>query len=122
MEISAAATVVPVTDLEASIQFFIETLGFKEEFRHDGYVGLERDNCLVHLSRAGNPNTGSPGSASVYLFCDDVDSIHQNLIERGVSMPAEPQDYSYGMRDFVVADLDGNKFSFGSPDIKPQDA
>ena len=115
MKITAAASVIPVTNLDDSIQFFTKSLGFKQEFRHGEYAGLERGNCLLHLSQHDNPNTGTPGSASVYLFCDDADSMYNELIGRGVTVTSEPQDYSYGMRDFEVVDLDGNKFAFGSP-------
>ena len=115
MKISASATVIPVSDLEASVQFFTQKFGFKQTFRQEDYVGLEWDNCLVHLFSAANPNAKAAGSATVYIFCDDVDLIYQNLVDLGASIESEPQDYSYGMRDFEVADLDGNKFCFGSP-------
>ena len=49
MKITAAATVILVSDLEASIQFFTQKFGFKKTFRQEDYVGLEWDNCLVHL-------------------------------------------------------------------------
>ena len=56
MKISASATVIPVSDLEASVQFFTQKFGFKQTFRQEDYVGLEWDNCLVHLFSAANPN------------------------------------------------------------------
>ena len=115
MQITAAASVIPVSNLDASIQFFTESLGFKQEFRYGEYAGLERGNCLLHLTQHGNPNSGEPGSATVYLFCDDVDSIYHDLIGRGVSVTSKPQDYPYGMRDFEAFDLDNNRFVFGSP-------
>ena len=115
MKITAAASVVPVTNLDASIQFYTESLGFKQEFRYGKYAGLERGNCLLHLSQHANLNSGKPGSATVYVFCDDADSIYNEVIGRGVTVTSEPQDYPYGMRDFEAFDLDGNRFVFGSP-------
>ena len=115
MKITAAASVIPVTNLDASIQFFTESMGFHQKFRVEQYAGLERENCLLHLSHESNPNTGAPGSATVYLFCEDVDGIYDQLIGRGVAVTSEPQDYSYGMRDFEAVDIDGNRFTFGAP-------
>ena len=115
MIITAAASVLPVSNIDDSIEFFTGAMGFKEKFRFGEYAGLERENCLLHLSHESNPNTGAPGSATVYLFCDDVDGIYNELVSRGVTVTSEPEDYSYGMRDFVAVDIDGNRFTFGAP-------
>ncbi|MEM9368187.1 MAG: VOC family protein [Planctomycetota bacterium] len=115
MKITAFAPVIPVSDVDAAIRFFTQKLGFRQEFRFGDYAGVERDECLLHLSLVGNPNTGALGSASVYLFCDDVDAIYEDLVQRKVVVLSEPKDYAYGMRDFVVADADGNRFTFGMP-------
>ena len=114
MKITAAASILPVANLDDSIRFFTKSMGFTQEFRHGDYAGLERGNCLIHLSQHEN-HTGKPGSASVYVFCDDVDAIYNELAGRGVNVTSEPEDYSYGMRDFEAFDLDKNKFVFGSP-------
>jgi catechol 2,3-dioxygenase-like lactoylglutathione lyase family enzyme len=104
-----------VNDITISLRFFTEVLGFRQEFRLDNYAGVERDQCLIHLSLASNPNTGQPGAGSVYIFCDEVDAFYREIVSRGALPNSEPKDYSYGMRDFVVQDPDGNKISFGAP-------
>ena len=114
MKITGAATVMPVSDIDASLRFFTQVLGFTQEFRFKEYAGVERDNCLIHLSRIGNPNTSSPGSGAVYIFCDHVDDIYHEIVKRDATVDGEPKDYPYGMRDFVAFDPDGNKLSFGS--------
>ncbi|WP_425616120.1 VOC family protein [Anatilimnocola sp. NA78] len=115
MKINIAATVLPVSDLEASLRYFVHVLGFREEFRFGQYAGIERDECKLHLSAHGNPNTGKPGSGAVYLFCDEVDSYFAEIRNRGALVVEEPKNYDYQMRDFVVRDLDGNHLSFGAP-------
>ena len=118
MKITGAATVLPVSNVDASIRFFTEVLGFNRDFRFGDYAGVERENCLIHLSLHSNPNTGIPGSGGVYVFCDQVDTYHKMLKDRGATIDGEPKDYPYGMRDFVVIDPDGNKVSFGCPTQK----
>ena len=115
MGLTGAATVMPVRDLDASLRFYTDVLGFRQEFRFDSYAGVERDGCLIHLSLQGNPNTSAPGSGTIYIFCDDVDSIYRAAVEQGAAVDGEPKDYPYGMRDFVALDPDANKLSFGSP-------
>ena len=58
------------------------------------------------------------------IFVDDVDALHADLVKRGAWVRKEPKDYDYGLRDFDVADLDGNMIFFGmeSPHSLPDRA
>jgi uncharacterized glyoxalase superfamily protein PhnB len=50
----------------------------------------------------------------VYIFCaDPVDAYYAELTSRGATLIAPPKNYAYGMRDFIVVDLDGNHLAFG---------
>ena len=51
--------------------------------------------------------------AGVSLGVSDIEALHADLVERGAKVLKEPQDYDYGLRDFDVADLDGNMIFFG---------
>jgi catechol 2,3-dioxygenase-like lactoylglutathione lyase family enzyme len=115
MKINGAATVFPVTDLDASLRYFIDVLGFREDFRFGQYAGIQRDECRLHLAAIGNPNTGKPGSGAVYIFCDEVDDYFAEITQKGAKTDGEPKDYDYGLRDFIVRDPDGNQLSFGAP-------
>jgi uncharacterized glyoxalase superfamily protein PhnB len=42
-----------------------------------------------------------------------VDSLYADVIARGADIPKPPQDYDYGMRDFLLYDPDGNQLTFG---------
>ena len=54
-----------------------------------------------------------PGHGGICVFVKDVDRVHAELAERRANIIKPPQDYDYGMRDFDVADLDGNHLVFG---------
>ena len=47
------------------------------------------------------------------MFVKDVDAVHAELVERGAKVIKAPQDYAYGMRDFDLVDLDGNRITYG---------
>jgi catechol 2,3-dioxygenase-like lactoylglutathione lyase family enzyme len=113
MKVSGAATVLPVSDVERSLRFFVDVLGFSEAFRLSKYAGVERGGAVIHLSHHSNPNTGKPGSGGVYIFCDEVDEYYKEVVGRGANAPMAPKTYAYGMRDFVVHDPDDNRISFG---------
>ncbi|MEX0655070.1 MAG: VOC family protein [Phycisphaeraceae bacterium] len=115
MKINGAAAVFPVSDLDASLRYFIDVLGFSEDFRFGQYAGIKRDDCCLHLSAHSNPNIGEPGTGAVYIFCDEVDRYFADISERGAATDGEPKNYDYGMRDFIVRDPDGNQLTFGAP-------
>jgi len=110
-----AATVFVVQDVRRSVEHYRDTLGFRVEFLYGdppSYAGVERDSVLVHLQAASDTKR-IPGQSSVYVFVTDVDALYRELNGRGARVLAEPRDYPYGMRDFDVQDLDGNRLAFG---------
>jgi len=120
MKINSAATVFTVSNLDASLRYYVDMLGFREDFRFGQYAGIAREECRIHLSQQGNPNASQPGSGAVYIFCDEVDGYFAEITARGAQAVEAPKDYEYGMRDFFMRDPDGNQVSFGSPTVGSQ--
>ncbi len=108
----SAATVFSVSDIEKSLAYYRDALGFAVTFEYGEptyYACLCRDEVALHLRAVERP----PGQAAVCIFVDDVDALHAELVTRGAKVVKPPQDYAYGMRDFDVLDLDGNEIVFG---------
>jgi uncharacterized glyoxalase superfamily protein PhnB len=49
----------------------------------------------------------------VYVYVDDVDSLHAELVAKGVPNVDPVQDQSWKMREFAVTDPDSNTLRFG---------
>jgi RimJ/RimL family protein N-acetyltransferase/uncharacterized glyoxalase superfamily protein PhnB len=113
MKTRHAAPVFQVADLEASLQHYTEVLGFSYDFRFGDYAGVQLGDVCLHL--CGHTIHQRPvGGGTVYIFCaEPVDAYYAELTSRGATLIAPPKDYAYGMRDFIVADLDGNHLAFG---------
>jgi catechol 2,3-dioxygenase-like lactoylglutathione lyase family enzyme len=108
-----AATIFTVRDLAASVAHYCDALGFTVTFQYGEpafYACLCRDEVSLHL-RSGTRWT--PGNGAIAVFVKDVDALHEELIARGAKVLKPPQNYAYGMRDFNVADPDGNQLTFG---------
>jgi len=107
-----------VADLQESIEFYTESLGFTEDFRFGKYGGVKLGGISLHLSEQiqdGRSEYKKPlGSGIAYVLCDSVDAYFDQVREKGVIIKHPPQDAPYGMRDFMLADLDGNHLAFGS--------
>ena len=104
-----------VKDVLASATYYRDKLGFEIGFEWGQppyYVGLRSGNVQLHLIAAGR-TPRQPGHGAVSIFVDDVDGLHADLVKRGARVLKAPADYDYGLRDFDVADLDGNMLFFG---------
>jgi len=113
--LAGAATVFTVRDIAASIAHYRDVLGFDVTFEYGKptfYVGLCSGEVTLHLI-AADRTPRQPGHGAVSIFVDDVDALHGELVKRGAKVLKAPQDYDYGLRDFDVADLDGNMIFFG---------
>ena len=110
-----AATVFVVRDVLRAVEHYRDVFGFQVEFTYGEptfYAGVERGGVLIHLQAASEIRR-QPGQAAINVFVDDVDALYDELKSRGARTLNEPKDYPYGMRDFDVEDLDGNRFCFG---------
>ncbi len=106
-----------VRDIEKSVAYYRDRLGFTVDFTYGeppSYAGVYRGSVLLHL-QAESQTDRPPGGSAVYLYVEDADRTHTELRERGARIEKEPQDYPYGLRDFDVRDLDGNRLVIASP-------
>jgi catechol 2,3-dioxygenase-like lactoylglutathione lyase family enzyme len=110
-----STTVFTVKDVLESMAYYRDKLGFDLAFEYGKpifYIGLCSGPVSLHLI-AASKTPRQPGHGAVSISVDDVDALHADLVKRGANVLKEPQDYDYGLRDFDVADLDGNMIFFG---------
>ncbi len=106
-----------VSDLDASIRFYRDTIGLPFRFANETYAEFATEGAKFALyARAALPEligrAAPAGAASwpqgeVAFFCDDVDAEHERLATRGVEVLAPPTDRPWGERTLHVADPDG---------------
>jgi catechol 2,3-dioxygenase-like lactoylglutathione lyase family enzyme len=116
----ASITVMTVKNVLESMAYYRDKLGFDVAFEYGKptyYVGLCSGEVSLHLV-AASQTPRLPGNGAVSIFVDDVDAVHADLVKRGAKVLKEPKDYDYGLRDFDVADLDGNMIFFGTESKK----
>ena len=113
---SHAATVFPVQDIEKSIEFYRDKLGFDVTFEWGEpvqYAVLKSGDVSVHLVVKDDPKY-QPSSVhtALYVFVHDVDEVYEELKANGASITNEIADRDYGMRDFDITDPDGFQLCF----------
>lgn len=123
MKANLASAILQVSNLNNSIRFYTEALGFEEEFVFGDppyYAGVKMGNIIIHLN-AGKENESRRGMGSVYVFCDEVDDYYKSIEEKKVEITSRLETWPYDMRDFQVKDIDGNLLCFGCPVAGTQD-
>lgn len=106
-------------DEKATKSFYVEFLGFEIVFEHRFepdlplYLGVRRDDCVLHLSEHHGDST--PGSA-LRIDVADVNAYCQTLNEKR-SKHAQPgvQSQPWGYDDMTISDPSGNKLIFCTP-------
>lgn len=115
MEITSTSPILQVRDLEASLSFYCDILGFTQTFIYGEpsyYAGVSRDESCLHLNQI-EENKDRQGKGSVYFFCDEVDGYYEAISSAGAEITSPLGTYPYGMRDFQIKDPDGNLLCFG---------
>jgi len=119
-----ARPILNVKDVEASLAFYVDQLGFTCPWRYDedgsAYVAqVDRQGCALILARTWPEKIGK-GLIFISLNVEPetreaavaaLDALRAELEARGVPV----KDGSWGYRLLVVDDLDGNQLLFNYP-------
>ncbi len=114
-EIAKLFPVFAVRDLAAAISFYQNLLGFTLAWTWGNpttRAGVSLGGIEIQLDCAGAG--APPGPSVVYCHMIDVESYYASCKARGVAFVLELGKRPWGMQDFRVADLDGNRIGFGS--------
>jgi predicted enzyme related to lactoylglutathione lyase len=105
--------VLSTDDLEGSIKFYTETLGFPLKFRDgDHYAAL--DGGSVTLALATAIDHPIPGQVVVGIKTDDVDAAAKAIEDNGGGVVKSPYNDAHERRA-VVYDNKGNGLVFYKP-------
>lgn len=105
--------VLSTNDLDKSIRFYTETLGFPLKFR-DGNHFAALDGGTITLALATELDHPIHGQVVVGVKTDDVDAAAAAIDEHGGGIAKGPYDDAHERRA-VVYDNEGNGLVFYSP-------
>lgn len=109
----SAAPILRVADLRASIDYYVNILGFKVDFETEWLVSVSRDRCCIFLAVG---DQGNPG-AWVWIGVADAEALHEELRAKGAKIRHPPTNFSWAL-EMQVEDLDGNVLRLGSDSIE----
>src|SRR4051812_34193866 len=110
-----ARPVLFVSDIDRSVAFYVEQLGFEEHWRHQHegkpiVAQVDRSDCELILSSQEPDKTGR-GRMFISLDLEVLHAVRAELEARGVAV----ENGNWGYELMVVRDPDGNELYFPYP-------
>jgi catechol 2,3-dioxygenase-like lactoylglutathione lyase family enzyme len=120
----------PVSNLDASLDFYREKLGFAVRHSEGGGAIVFRDAAELHLTQLNDESwrtrpdfidrpvkSGAesflPGTASLRIQVDDVRALYADCASKGILHPKRTlREQWWGDIDFGILDLDRNLITF----------
>jgi DNA-binding transcriptional MerR regulator len=105
---------VPVSDMERSIAYYQEALGFRLAWRtSDGRLAALASGQIEVLLLVPWSGNSIPPTFSAYVYIEDPDTLCAEYEQAGADVVDPVASRPNGMRDFVVRDPDGHRFTLG---------
>ena len=120
MQLKGPVPILYVPDMDESIRFYTDVLGFSCANRADGWATLQCGLAEIMLSP---PNEHlpfeKPGfTGSLYFQAEELDALWEKLRDKVVIVyPIE--NFDYGMREFAIRDINGYILQFGQEITAP---
>ncbi len=113
-----ARPVLFVADIDRTVSFYVDKLGFTENWRFDEngkafVVQVGRDGCELIFSNQWPAKNGT-GRIFLSLDFDVLEAARKDMEARGVAV----REGSWGYRCAIVDDPDGNQLYFAYPKDK----
>jgi predicted enzyme related to lactoylglutathione lyase len=121
--LTGISPVLLVADLERSVAYYRDRLGFTCGTYGDppNFATADREGATLLLALAEDTSRLVPHWRivdkmwNVYIRCDDADAIYAEVQERGAEIDYTIYDAPHGFREFGVSDPDGHDIAFGQP-------
>src|SRR6267143_1884181 len=118
---SMSQTVVPmihVPDVRATVDWYT-SIGFTlvRQGEEDGelvWAKLIFGNSELMLDAGGKPSTAQRREVDLYITTNHADELYRRLKDR-VQVVEDVHDTFYGMREFILRDMNGFWVTFGQP-------
>jgi uncharacterized glyoxalase superfamily protein PhnB len=106
---------IPVTNVDNAAGYYVSVLGFRLDWGNDedGIAGISQGDCRMFLTNAlFRQNYANGGTVVVWLNLhskQEVDELYDRWRQAGAKILSQPEDKPWRLREFRIADLDGNQ-------------
>jgi predicted enzyme related to lactoylglutathione lyase len=100
----------PVVDVERAQRHYCDVLGFEIGWLYPGgdIGAVSRDHMAIFFRRRDRPFE----PAVHWVFAVDIDATYEEFRSRGARIVEPLEQKPWGLRQFTMEDIDGNRFYF----------
>ncbi len=118
--------VLPVSDIDRTADYYINTLQFNEKFRQkskdgistDSQLSFEDSTLMINLNSEHAELEGGGVYLWVRLFERNIDEYYNHLVESEVNIVDPIRDQFWGDRSFVIKDCNNFHIAFNQLQFK----
>jgi catechol 2,3-dioxygenase-like lactoylglutathione lyase family enzyme len=105
-----ARSVFFVENAERSLRFYVDQLGFSEDWNSDGVCQVSFLGFELILNEVSDKTQNRAGHGRVFIGLDDdqIEPVHKHIEARGI----QAQRVEWGRPTLVIKDLDANELFF----------
>jgi uncharacterized glyoxalase superfamily protein PhnB len=107
-----------VPDVRATVEWYVSigfrAVRFNEEDGEMNWALLSLGNSEIMLNSGGRLSSEHRREIDLYVHSDNIDELYLRLKDR-LEMVEELHDTCYGMREFIVRDVNRFWITFGQP-------
>ena len=114
-ELPAAVPEIPVSDINAALDYYQNKLGFNVDWGSGGGIaGISNGHCRIFLTAPGfREQHGNTAPVVIWLNLEskkEVDELYAIWNANGARIISLPESKAWQLHEFTAADLDGNLF------------
>ncbi len=127
IKVKQISPVLRYRDPDAAIAWMVDVLGMEKYaiYRDQGrivHAEMKFGGIFLGLGPTSTegPFAGPVTNQGVYVAMDGVDALYERAKSKGADIVEHLVDRDYGSRDFILRDLEGYTWSFGTYDHAPE--
>jgi len=115
-EFPAAVPEIPVSDMNAALDYYQHKLGFNIDWggADGGIAGISKGHCRMFLTGADfRAQHGNASPVMIWLNLnskEEVDELYEQWTVAGAKLISPPESKPWKLHEFTASDLDGNLF------------
>ena len=123
MTLRTLAPILTTDNMDRSVRFYVDVLGFTCGMQTPSYSNLSRDDVRIMLATPNEHSKWEGASFTGQLYigletADQVDELWERVKDRAAVIYAV-DDFHYGAHEFGIRDDNGYHLAFGAPSKTP---
>ncbi len=123
-KITGSTFVLAVKNLEKSVDYYLNKLGFETVWTDDGWHTVRREKFSIMLGECPDDRSAfetKNHSYFAYIDVENIDKLYEEYQSKDIDM-RPIGDKPWGQREFAITTIDGHRITFGGEIKEPPES